>query len=281
MSALKARFSSHVSLPVRVPALSGTATVPELTRPIFISDLHLTGDKKKTLACFWWFLRTKALEFNELIILGDLFEYWIGDDAAQAAEPIAKWLRAYAGRGKRIYMMQGNRDFMLGEAFARHCRATLLKSQVIVSTSQRKRILLAHGDEWCTLDAQYQAFRAKMRDPEFQKEGLAMSVAARIDFARRARENSETEKVAKTPEMMDVVPESVLADCRKYDVDCVIHGHTHRAGTYRYAPEGITRVVIPDWDMESGTNRHRGWVELNSRGMPQVVLTDKWTLGCL
>ena len=277
MTEPSSRCAAEVARPVRVPALSGTATIARVNKPIFIADLHLTGRKKKTLACFWWFLRTRAARFDELFILGDFFEYWIGDDGAKPAEPIARMLRSYASRGKRIYLMQGNRDFLLGEEFARHCRATLLKTQVVVETASGKRILLAHGDEWCTLDAEYQAFRSKMRDPEFQREGLAMTVAERIEFAKKARAASQTGKRVKTPEEMDVVLESVAADCRRHDVETVIHGHTHRAAVHYEG--GITRAVVPDWDMQSENPRHRGWVELNSLDDPVVVLTDRWTDG--
>ena len=258
---------------LKIPALSGTATVARVNNPIFIADLHLTGRKKKTLLAFWWFLRSRALQYDELFILGDFFEYWIGDDASKPAEPIARWLRAYAARGKRVYLMQGNRDFLLGVDFARHCGGTLLKPQVVIETP-KTRILLSHGDEWCTLDTDYQAFRARMRDPEFQREGLAMSVAERIEYAKKARAASLENKTQKTAQMMDVVAEAFVADCRKYGVDQVIHGHTHRAAVHR--ADGCTRTVIPDWDMQGKGPRHRGWVELNSCGLPQIVLTDRW-----
>ncbi len=257
---------------MKVPALSGTATIAAVEKPIFIADLHLTGKKKWTLLSFFWFMRTKACQYKELFILGDFFEYWIGDDAGKPAEPIARELRRYARKGHRIYIMQGNRDFLLGEDFARHCGATLLKTQVVIQTD-KMRILLSHGDEWCTLDTDYQAFRRQMRDPEFQRQGLMMTVAERIDYAKKAREQSGKDKQVKTMQQMDVVDEAVLADCKKFDVTCVIHGHTHRPDVHQMG--GVRRVVVPDWDMQ-GPKKQRGWVELNDAGEPVVVITKKW-----
>lgn len=258
---------------LKVPALSGTDTIAPVESPIFISDLHLTGKKLKTLLCFFWFLRTKACRYKELFILGDFFEYWIGDDGAKPAEPVAKELRRYASKGHKIYLMQGNRDFLLGEDFAAHCGATLLKTQVVIQTPKTK-ILLAHGDEWCLLDTEYQAFRKQVRDPEFQRQGLEMTVAERIDYAKKARAQSQSDKKAKTMEEMDVVDSAVLADCRKYGVDQVIHGHTHKPAVHQI--EEVTRTVLPDWDMQGTGPKHRGWVELGPDGLPKLVVTKHW-----
>ena len=258
---------------LKIPALSGTATIAAVEKPIFIADLHLTGKKMKTLLCFFWFLRTKARDYKELFILGDFFEYWIGDDGAKPAEPVAKELRRYASKGHRIYLMQGNRDFLLGEDFAKQCSATLLKPQVVIQTP-KDRILLSHGDEWCLLDTEYQAFRKQVRDPQFQRAGLEMTVQERIEYAKKARAQSQSDKKAKTPEEMDVVESAVEADCRKYGVSQVIHGHTHKPAVHTF--NGITRTVIPDWDMQSDRPKHRGWVELGEDGHPKLVVTDKW-----
>lgn len=260
---------------MKVPALSGISGPIAVENPIFIADLHLTGKKMKTLLCFFWFLLTRARRYKELFILGDFFEYWIGDDGAKPAEPVAKALRRYAAGGRRrIFLMQGNRDFLLGEDFAAHCGATLLATQAVVATPSGRRILLAHGDEWCTLDTGYQAFRAQVRDPEFQRKGLEMTVAERIEFAKQARAQSKAEKRAKTPEEMDVVESAVAADCNRWGVDLVIHGHTHRPATHLC--QGFTRVVIPDWDMQGTGPRRRGWVELDAGGMPEIVITRRW-----
>ena len=109
-----------LSRPLVAPALMGVECVKDVRNPVFIADLHLSGKSKRTLLSFWWFLQTRARRFDELFILGDFFEYWIGDDACSPAEPIAKALRKYASQGRRVFLMQGNRDFMLCEDFARH-----------------------------------------------------------------------------------------------------------------------------------------------------------------
>ncbi len=257
--------------PIKAPAISGTDQIEDVRRPVFIADLHLSGASKRTLLSFWWFMQTRARRFSELFILGDFFEYWIGDDACSPAEPIARLLRAYAAGGRRIFMMQGNRDFMLGEDFARHCGAVLIKPQVVISVAGR-RILLSHGDEWCTLDDDYQKFRSEVRSPAFQVQGLEMSVEERIAFAREARAQSVKTKTVKSAEVMDVVDAAIAADCEKYDCRTVIHGHTHKAAHHR--TDAFDRYVLPDWNLtgEHGAAPHRGWIELEADATPRIEL---------
>jgi UDP-2,3-diacylglucosamine hydrolase len=253
------------------PALAGVDKIPTVRRPIFISDLHLSGRNWKTLAAFLWFLRTRASRYSELFILGDLFEYWIGDDAARPAKIIINELARYAGRGHLLYIMQGNRDFMMGEDLARMCGATLLKTQVAITTEKGTRILLAHGDEWCTLDESYQEFRAEVRSLPFQKKILGMTVKERIDFAKSLRNQSIEKKQEKTQEMMDVVTGSVRADLERLNCTSVIHGHTHRPALHR--EDGFLRAVLPDWDLDKARPLRRGWAVLNEAGEPQVVIS--------
>lgn len=257
--------------PLKAPAMSGVDCVDDVRRPVFIADLHLSGRSKRTLLSFWWFMQTRARRFRELFILGDFFEYWIGDDACSPAEPIARVLRNYAASGHRIFLMQGNRDFMLGEDFARHCGATLIRPQVVITVAGR-RILLSHGDEWCTLDADYQAFRQEVRDPAFQVRGLEMSVEERIAFAKQARAESMHNKTVKTAEVMDVVDEAIAADCLRHDCRTVIHGHTHKAAHHK--TPAFERWVLPDWNLtgEHGAAPHRGWIELEADGTPRLEL---------
>ena len=260
-----------LSRPLVAPALMGVECVKDVRNPVFIADLHLSGKSKRTLLSFWWFLRTRARRFDELFILGDFFEYWIGDDACSPAEPIAKALRKYASQGRRVFLMQGNRDFMLGEDFARHCGGTLLKTQAVIEV-RGQRMLLSHGDEWCTLDNEYQAFRRQVRDPAFQTAGLEMTVEERIAFAKEARAKSVQTKSVKTAEMMDVVDEAVLADCRRWDARIVIHGHTHKPAHHDCGT--FERFVLPDWNLhgEHGIKPRRGWIELDEAGRPKLVM---------
>lgn len=253
------------------PALAGVDEIPPVRRPIFISDLHLSGRNWKTLAAFLWFLRTRASRYRELFILGDLFEYWIGDDAARPARILINELDRYARRGHRLYLMQGNRDFMMGEDLARMCGAVMIKTPIAITTERGTRILLAHGDEWCTLDAAYQKGRAEMHSVEFQRKGLKMTVKERIEYAKSLRNQSSKDKQIRTKEMMDVVAESVRADLERFNCTSVIHGHTHRPALHR--EEGFLRAVIPDWDLDRAKPLRRGWVVLNEADEPQVIVS--------
>jgi UDP-2,3-diacylglucosamine hydrolase len=263
------------NLLMKPPALSGSDSVAPLERPVFVSDLHLSGRNWKTLAAFLWFLRTRAGRFRELFILGDLFEYWIGDDAAKPAKFLINELARYAARGHRLYLMQGNRDFLMGEDLARMCAATLIRSPIAVQTVRGTRILLAHGDEWCTLDVGYQQFRADMHNPAKQEKLLQMTVKERIEFAKSLRNQSTKEKTIKTPEMMDVVESDLEADLKRLGCTAVIHGHTHQPALYRR--DGYVRAVIPDWDLDRARPFRRGWVTLNENDEPQVVISrSRW-----
>lgn len=258
--------------PLKAPCASGLDAIEPLVRPVFVSDLHLSGRNKKTILSFLWFLKTRARRYVELFLLGDIFEYWIGDDACSPAEFLARALSSYAAGGRRVYMMQGNRDFMLGEDFARHCGAQLIVDGIVVEAGGR-RILLSHGDKWCTLDAPYQEFRRQMHDEAFQLQALRMSVQERIDFAKKARAQSGKSKTERSREMMDVVESEVAAEAAAKNCAHVIHGHTHRPAHYVF--DDHTRTVIPDWDLDDRRRPRRGWVELNSAGTPQLVLSDR------
>lgn len=257
--------------PLKAPCVSGLTDMAPLSRPVFVSDLHLSGRNKKTVLGFLWFLKTQAKRFDELFLLGDIFEYWIGDDASSPAEPLARALRKYASLGKRVYLMQGNRDFLLGEDFARHCGAELVADGIVVQCAD-SRILLSHGDKWCTLDDEYQDFRRQMHDETFQLMALRMTVQERIDFAKKARAQSKRTKTERSREMMDVVLADVRNEVLSKNCAHVIHGHTHRPA--HYVHDNFTRTVIPDWDLDDRQRPRKGWVEINSAGVPQVVLSE-------
>ena len=137
--------------PFTVPALEGTAGPVTLNDPVFISDLHLSHSEPDTINAFLRFLEHEAAEHAELLILGDFFDYWIGDDASYTMAAVADALRAYSA-SHGLYIMHGNRDFMMGERFAREIGATLLRDPA-VGVLRGERILLSHGDLWCTFDA--------------------------------------------------------------------------------------------------------------------------------
>jgi UDP-2,3-diacylglucosamine hydrolase len=242
-----------VTATLPVPALAAQADRISLSAPVFISDLHLNAAQPATRAAFAHFAQQVAPQFAELVILGDLFEYWAGDDDDDAVgRDVAAQLRTLAEHGVRVFVMHGNRDLLLGRAFCAAAGATLLADPT-VATIGGKTVLLAHGDAWCTQDLEYMKFRAQARHPAFQAQFLAQPLAARKAFIGQARAASEAGKAAKSMEIMDVTPSEVEAALRQAGVTRLIHGHTHRPATHRFTLDGAPaeRWVLPDWDLEA------------------------------
>ena len=240
-------------LPVQ---LSGLAWV-ELRDPLFISDLHLAAAAPATLARFLRFCDEEAAAHAELLILGDLFEYWIGDDtlddeADEVSRRVAAALRALSGRGVRVYVMHGNRDLLLGAGFLRATGAQLLADPAVASIDGRE-LLLAHGDAWCTQDVEYMRFRASVRQEATQRQFLAGPRAARLAFMGAARARSESGNQSKAMEIMDVTPAVVEQALRDAGQRLLIHGHTHRPAVHRFLLDGAPaeRWVLPDWDFDA------------------------------
>jgi len=240
-------------LPIR---LAGLARV-ELRDPLFISDLHLAAAAPATLARFLRFCEEEATAHAELLILGDLFEYWIGDDtlddeADAVSRRAAAALRALTGRGVRVYVMHGNRDLLLGAGFLRATGAQLLADPAVASIGGRE-VLLAHGDAWCTQDVEYMRFRATVRQEATQRQFLSGPRAARLAFVGAARARSESGKQAKAMEIMDVTPSAVDEALRASRQRLLIHGHTHRPAAHRFLLDGepAERWVLPDWDFDA------------------------------
>jgi UDP-2,3-diacylglucosamine hydrolase len=235
--------------------LAGLARV-ELRDPLLISDLHLNAAAPATLARFLRFCAEDAAAHAELAILGDLFEYWIGDDTLDdesdaVARDVAAALRALADRGVRVYVMHGNRDLLLGAGFLRATGAQLLADPALASINGREA-LLAHGDAWCTQDVEYMRFRATVRQEATQRQFLAGPRAARLAFMGAARAQSETGKRAKAMEIMDVTPAAVDEALRASRQRLLIHGHTHRPAVHRFTIDGepAERWVLTDWDFD-------------------------------
>jgi UDP-2,3-diacylglucosamine hydrolase len=249
------------------------ATVPPLADPVFISDLHLGPASPRTVERFLRFMREDAPRHRELVILGDLFEFWIGDDTAGAAVEVVSALAQAAASGQRVALMHGNRDPLLGCEFAQACGADLLADPIVVDVAGTPT-LLAHGDAWCTRDAAYQQFRALIRQPAFQRQFLAKPVDERIAVARAARTQSVTENATKAAEIMDVTPDAVVAAMKTAGVRRVIHGHTHRPGAYVLDVEGALaeRWVLPDWDFDNGETRG-GYLEVTGE-QPRLIFFD-------
>jgi UDP-2,3-diacylglucosamine hydrolase len=236
------------------PALAPTVDRLTLADPLFISDLHLSAAQPLTLARFERFVGDEARAHAELVILGDLFEFWAGDDATddEVAGRVERALAALAAAGVQVYVMHGNRDLLLGTGFAQRCRATLLVDPTLAQIGHRT-VLLAHGDVYCTLDVDYQRFRAQVRNPDFQRAFLAKSLAERRAFVGQARAASEAGKQQKSMTIMDVTPQAIDDALRAAGVTLMIHGHTHRPATHHIALDGMTaeRWVLPDWDFDA------------------------------
>jgi UDP-2,3-diacylglucosamine hydrolase len=262
-----------VSLADPPPVLAVSTTVAPLLDPLFISDLHLAAERPRTIARFLQFLKDDAPAHRELVILGDLFEFWIGDDAAAPARPIVEALAAITARDQRLLLMHGNRDPLLGHAFATATGGTLLADPIVVDVAGMPT-LLSHGDAWCTRDVAYQQFRATVRQPQFQRDFLSKPLAERVAFARGLRMQSENEKTAKAMDIMDVTPEAVLAALRDAGVRRIIHGHTHRPASHvvDLGDALAERWVLPDWDFD-GAEPRGGFLDF-AEGRPRLVFFD-------
>lgn len=217
---------------------------------LFISDLHLAAERPALTAIFEAFLQGPGREARALYILGDLFEYWAGDDDGDSAlnRQVAQALAAAAARGLAIHFMAGNRDFLLGPAYASRAGMTLLSDPSPLVLDGR-RFLLMHGDSLCTDDVAYQTYRHQVRDPAYQAAFLAQPLAARRAFIEQLRQRSAAAKQDKASEIMDVNGEAVAETLRQHDFPLLIHGHTHRPAHHRLTVDGrpCERWVLPDW----------------------------------
>lgn len=217
---------------------------------LFISDLHLDASRPAMLEAFEHFIRDEAVAADALYILGDLFEAWIGDDAEDPiGERFISAMRPLREAGKPCFFIHGNRDFLLGERFARLAGMTLLPDPSVI-VIEGMRTLLMHGDTLCTDDARYQAFRTQVHSPAWQRAFLARSVDERQAFAMQARSESkrytaDTENIA----LMDVNDDAVRDAMRRHDCSRLIHGHTHRPAVHRFELDAISaeRIVLGDW----------------------------------
>ena len=221
--------------------------------PIFlISDLHLCAARPHTTQLLLDFLGTTAREAGALYVLGDLFEYWAGDDALandSHAQSVAGAFRDLTQQGVSVFIMHGNRDFLLAQDFARAAGASLLQDPLEIAVGAQ-RVLLTHGDVLCADDVAYQAFRQRVRDAAWQRAFLAQPIAARKAQVEALRMRSETEKTMKAEAIMDVNAQAVSALLAEHDYpELLIHGHTHRPAVHAVEVDGhrCTRWVLGDW----------------------------------
>lgn len=232
---------------------------------LFVSDLHLDAARPHITDLFVQFVNDEAISSNALYILGDLFEAWIGDDVADAAgDRVATAIANLHTRNVPVFFIHGNRDFLLGDAWARRARVTLLADPSLV-VIEGQPTLLMHGDTLCSDDIDYQAFRNQVHQPRWQREFLAQSHTERSAFATHARDESRRQTASKQGTIMDVNADAVAAAMRAHKVTRLIHGHTHRPAIHDLDIDGVAaqRIVLGDWyDQGSVLRLDAGGLEL-------------------
>lgn len=232
---------------------------------LLVSDLHLHEQRPDITRAFFRFLQETAPQAEALYILGDFFEVWIGDDAmTEFHHQAASALQQLAATGCKIYLMHGNRDFLLGRKFCRLAGCELLPDPSLL-VHNGERILLMHGDSLCTDDRDYQRMKRILRNP------LSLFILPRLPLKTRQklagdlRAKSRTQTRMKASEITDVSPDAVLKAMQRHDVCTLIHGHTHRPATHQL-PAG-QRIVLGDWDS-------KGWyLQLDENGFEQHSFT--------
>jgi UDP-2,3-diacylglucosamine hydrolase len=236
---------------------------------LFISDLHLCAERPHISRQFFDFIGGIARDAEALFILGDLFEYWIGDDDADdtLASSVSDALRRLSADGVRVHLMHGNRDLLIGRWFAERCGASLIPDPTPIDLYGTPTLLL-HGDTLCTDDLDYQNFRAYAHDPDNQAKFLALPIAARREQMLELRGRSERSKEDKSDEIMDVSPRAVEMLLREHGYPRLIHGHTHRPARHVHVVDGrqCERWVLNDW-YECG-----GYLRCGKEGCQQAQL---------
>ncbi len=216
---------------------------------IFVSDLHLDDSRPTITSLFLNFLKESATKAEALYILGDLFEVWIGDDnISSLSHQIATGLNQLRQKGTPIYLMHGNRDFLMGKEFENASGCTIIPDPTLINLYGIGTVLL-HGDTLCTDDIEYMDFRTMVRNPEWQKEFLDKPLPERKDIASDLREQSKEMTLAKPMDIMDVNQQTVEEVLKKHNVQQMIHGHTHRPDTHTFLLNSVTaqRIVLGDW----------------------------------
>jgi UDP-2,3-diacylglucosamine hydrolase len=238
------------------------------TVALFVSDLHLQPSLKRTSQAFFAFLQGYAINAQRLYLLGDIFEYWAGDDDIDTPynRQVVDAIRTVSDSGTVIFWMAGNRDFLVGADFAQAAGVKILPDPFVI-TLAGQQLVLTHGDAQCTDDVDYMAFRAQVRQPAWQQQFLAMPLTQRKAIIDGMRNDSRSAQRAKSYEIMDVNATAVATLFNDSRTSLMIHGHTHRPARHEYREHGACRVrhVLPDWDCD-GPLARGGWLALDTEG---------------
>ncbi|KXJ53004.1 MAG: UDP-2,3-diacylglucosamine hydrolase [Colwellia sp. Phe_37] len=215
----------------------------------FIADLHLAQNRPDITACFLSFLENEAPKAQALYILGDLFEYWVGDDddSAFIAE-ISQAIKSLSQLDCEIYFIHGNRDFLLGKHFAKQAGMQLLPEVTLIDL-YHKPVVIMHGDTLCTRDIGYQAFRKKSRSWWWQAMIKSLPLFLRRKIANNYRTQSASATAMKSQDIMDVTKSEVIQCLEQHHSQLLIHGHTHRPAVHDIKANGkkAQRIVLGDW----------------------------------
>lgn len=229
-------------------------------------------DGPKTALGFYQFLEQAAKGCDALILCGDIFNAWIGDDQISKPSP---WLAIALAelqkfsRQKNLYLMRGNRDFLMGEKLAHYVNATLLDDQVLIST-ELLTFVLSHGDELCTDDRSYQRFRNIVRKPLVQRAFYTLPLSWRKAIANYFRERSKAAGKHKSYTITDINNEACAQLLAKHKVAVLVHGHTHRPAIHTMSSNNNThqiRIVLPDWELDDLFAQRSGWLSISSTQM--------------
>jgi UDP-2,3-diacylglucosamine hydrolase len=245
-------------------ALPGSHASDPMKPALFLSDLHLTPARPAALAAFHAFVRGPARAASAVYVLGDLFDWWIGDDQLRDdfVADIAQGLRTISDAGVPLYVARGNRDFLLGERFARTTGATILPERKLLELPGAPT-LISHGDELCTDDLEYQRYRTWIRDPVHQRRILRVPYFLRRAAAAWLRRKSRDATALKPEHILDVSDDAVDEAFRNHAATRMIHGHTHRPARHERIVDGIARerYVLADW------HDHGRYLEVDERGV--------------
>jgi UDP-2,3-diacylglucosamine hydrolase len=234
---------------------------------LFLSDLHLTAEGPAILDRLLRFLDGPAREAKDLYILGDLFDVWIGDDDQRPPIPqVAAALLALRRQGVGLFLLHGNRDFLLGDGFCRRSGGTLLADPSLIQLAGQPTLLM-HGDLLCSDDLQYQQARRHLRNPAVIADFLGRPLEERATLAALYRRQSGEATSLKAEAIMDANPQTVLDFLRRHGARRLIHGHTHRAACHHLMLDGAAaqRIVLPDWREDAG-----GYLRVEEDGRWQV-----------